>query len=80
MIYLLDRASELEQRHREDGVKAVLTKAKDAQNIDADGNHYCVDCGEKIPAGRLIALPHAVCCIDCQSIREHERNNLCSKR
>jgi DnaK suppressor protein len=79
MSDLLDRASELEQQQRDQALKAALTKPKEAQDIDADGNHYCVDCGEQISAQRLIALPHAVCCIDCQSIREHERKKLCSK-
>lgn len=36
-----------------------------------DGKYgYCLQCGKKIPEGRLRAIPSAVLCIDCQSENE----------
>lgn len=79
MSDLLDRASELEQQQREVAIKQALKRPAVEQDIDEDGNHYCDDCGIRIPPERIAAVPSAVCCIDCQSIREHERKKLCSK-
>ena len=31
---------------------------------------YCLQCGKKIPEGRLRAIPEAVLCIDCKSQNE----------
>ena len=31
---------------------------------------FCEDCGERIPAGRLEAMPFATTCRDCKSIQE----------
>jgi len=33
---------------------------------------FCEECGEKIPQGRLKALPFALFCVPCQSTREEE--------
>ncbi len=33
----------------------------------------CEDCGEPIPASRLLAAPDCVCCRACQAVREGER-------
>lgn len=76
MTDILDRASELEQKQRDQALKAALTQPKEAQDIDADGNHYCVDCAVCIPPERIAAAPNAVCCISCQEIREHQRKRL----
>lgn len=39
-----------------------------------DGKYgYCLQCGKRIPEGRLRAIPSAVLCVDCKS--EHERLN-----
>ncbi len=38
----------------------------------ADGKYgFCLQCGKKIPEGRLRAIPSAVLCIDCKT--ENER-------
>ncbi len=34
---------------------------------------YCLQCGKKIPEGRLRAIPSAVLCVECKS--ENERNS-----
>ncbi|EEM1820801.1 hypothetical protein GKA92_21920 [Salmonella enterica subsp. enterica] len=31
---------------------------------------YCEDCDILIPAARLAVQPDAVCCVDCQALRE----------
>ena len=31
---------------------------------------YCLQCGKKIPEGRLRAIPEAVLCVDCKSQNE----------
>ena len=31
----------------------------------------CYDCGGPIPPARLAAQPHAIRCIECQTIEEH---------
>jgi RNA polymerase-binding transcription factor DksA len=34
------------------------------------GQDDCEDCGCQIPAARRAAAPWAVCCVDCQGLRE----------
>ncbi|MBH2716606.1 TraR/DksA C4-type zinc finger protein [Serratia marcescens] len=34
----------------------------------------CEDCSRLIPPARLAALPQAVCCVDCQELRERKRH------
>ena len=37
----------------------------------SDGKYgYCLQCGKKIPEGRLRAIPEAVLCVDCKSQNE----------
>ncbi|ENQ8777172.1 TraR/DksA C4-type zinc finger protein [Salmonella enterica] len=40
------------------------------QNTPALAVRDCEDCGCVIPPGRLAAIPDAVCCVDCQALRE----------
>ena len=70
MSDVIDQASELESLQRETALKAALSKPLESQDIDEQGHHYCNDCGIQIPPMRIAAVPHAVCCIDCQTIRE----------
>ena len=35
-----------------------------------DGVVVCVDCGEPVPAKRLVVLPRASRCVDCQEIQD----------
>ena len=38
-----------------------------------DGKYgYCLECGKKIPEGRLRAIPSAVLCIECKT--QHEKS------
>ena len=38
--------------------------------LDAKRFGICLQCGKKIPEGRLRAIPYAVFCIDCQNNNE----------
>ncbi|WP_337840498.1 TraR/DksA family transcriptional regulator [Rheinheimera sp.] len=76
---VLDRAQDLEALQRDNALKQALNRPTEPQDIDQNGNHFCNDCGVHIPAERMAIVPSAVCCIDCQEIREHKRKQLCSK-
>ncbi|WP_339139742.1 TraR/DksA C4-type zinc finger protein, partial [Escherichia coli] len=38
--------------------------------MDAPGRRVCADCGGEIPAARLVAVPDAIRCVNCQNIME----------
>ena len=59
-----DRASGLEEADRIGGVAMVR------ERLQGQGAEFCVDCDEEIPAARRKAYPSAVCCVECQSLRE----------
>ncbi|OCX97891.1 MAG: TraR/DksA family transcriptional regulator [Pseudomonas sp. K35] len=62
-----DRASGLEEADRIGGVAMVLSRMTGESRPD------CLDCGIEIPAARRRAAPWAVCCVDCQGLRERRR-------
>ncbi|MFP5338093.1 MAG: TraR/DksA C4-type zinc finger protein [Gammaproteobacteria bacterium] len=59
-----DRATGLEEADRIGGVALVQAR------LQGQGAEFCIDCDEEIPAARRKAYPSAVCCVECQSIRE----------
>ena len=59
-----DRASGLEEADRIGGVAMVR------ERLQGQGAEECEECGIEIPAARRRAAPWAVCCVECQSIRE----------
>ena len=59
-----DRASGLEEADRIGGVAMVR------ERLQGQGAEFCADCDEEIPDARRKAYPSAVCCVDCQGIRE----------
>ena len=59
-----DRATGLEEADRIGGVALVQAR------LQGQGAEFCIDCYEEIPAKRRAAYPSAVCCVECQSIRE----------
>ncbi|WAE51196.1 TraR/DksA C4-type zinc finger protein [Stutzerimonas frequens] len=59
-----DRATGLEEADRIGGVALVQAR------LQGQGAEECEECGEEIPQARRNAYPSAVCCVDCQSIRE----------
>jgi phage/conjugal plasmid C-4 type zinc finger TraR family protein len=62
-----DRASGLEEADRIGGVAMVQAR------LQGQGAEFCIDCDEEIPAARRKAYPSAVCCVECQSLREVRR-------
>ncbi|EEY7036591.1 TraR/DksA family transcriptional regulator, partial [Escherichia coli] len=40
------------------------------QAVDTPGRRVCADCGGEIPAARLVAVPDAIRCVNCQNIME----------
>lgn len=59
-----DRASGLEEADRIGGVALVQAR------LQGQGAEECEECGEEIPQACRKAYPSAVCCVECQSIRE----------
>ncbi|WP_019407178.1 TraR/DksA C4-type zinc finger protein [Stutzerimonas stutzeri] len=59
-----DRASGLEEADRIGGVAMVR------ERLQGQGAEECEECGIEIPEARRRAAPWAVCCVECQSIRE----------
>ena len=59
-----DRATGLEEADRIGGVQVVRDR------LQGQGAEFCADCDEAIPAKRRKAYPSAVCCVECQSLRE----------
>ncbi|MBA1234764.1 TraR/DksA family transcriptional regulator [Pseudomonas stutzeri] len=62
-----DRASGLEEADRIGGVALVQAR------LQGQGAEECEECGIEIPAARRKAYPSAVCCVECQSLREVRR-------
>ncbi|EPA2995527.1 TraR/DksA family transcriptional regulator [Salmonella enterica] len=64
----LDRAQELAAQFNERCLAEHMRQAH--QNTPALAVRDCEDCGCVIPPERLAAIPDAVCCVDCQALRE----------
>ena len=63
-----DRASGLEEADRIGGVALVQAR------LQGQGAEECEECGIEIPDARRKAYPSAVCCVECQSLREGRRH------
>lgn len=62
-----DRATGLEEADRIGGVALVQAR------LQGQGAEECEECGIEIPSARRKAYPSAVCCVECQSLREVRR-------
>lgn len=67
-----DVAAVFEERAREAALAAQRAVVQESPDEDAQGNRYCLDCGERIPAARVQAV-QAVRCVDCAGLRERAR-------
>lgn len=47
--------------------------ARIREELAAEGEDDCIDCGEPIPEPRRAALPSAERCVDCQELFERGR-------
>lgn len=69
MTDIFDRASDIEEMHREQSITAARKTNEPPQYIE-NGIVYCIDCGEDIPAGRLNVKPNAARCVACQGFQD----------
>ena len=55
-------------------LETELSQVMSAQRRIAE-HHYgkCLDCGDSINLHRLLAMPAAAFCADCQTMREHDK-------
>ena len=71
MTDLFDRAQKNEQESRDRDLANQLAKRRiETPDQDAEGNRFCLSCGEQIASERLEAAPDAVRCVPCQSWQE----------
>jgi len=71
-----DRASDIEDRAREQAVYDTRKNAKRTQEPDEHGKYLvleCVDCGEEIGEGRLRVSIKNTLCIYCAEASERRR-------
>jgi len=59
------------QKHR---LKTAVDSSTDT-SVKIDAPHYCECCGEEIPQARLLAVPTARYCCDCQKSLEKKSRN-----
>ncbi len=49
------------------GIRAEMSQIeRTLERIDAGDYGICIDCGEKIPEKRLLAVPEAIRCVFCE--------------
>jgi DnaK suppressor protein len=76
MADIIDHAQELDRQFNERALAANRKRREFSQiesleeQVVVNGIHYCIDCGDDIPAGRIEAKPDAVRCTDCQGKKE----------
>jgi len=76
---IIDHAQALDEMFREQSL-STYKKSREAYEYAAqiekfcirDGVHYCRDCCDEIPPGRIEANPFAVRCVDCQEKKERK--------
>lgn len=70
---VFDQATQVEELHRNQALAAHRARQapREAPDEDDEGNRYCLDCGDEIPRNRILAAPHAVRCVKCESRREN---------
>lgn len=53
-----------------ESIASIIGVATVRALMSGSGQDWCDECGIDIPAARRKAYPSAVCCVECQSIRE----------
>ena len=66
MTDVFDRATECEERNREDALNAQSRRAGLTGKTWRDSADECKVCGERVPMARRRALPGVQTCVDCQ--------------
>lgn len=68
----IDLATEAEMRWQ---AQQLARQQRNTQQVlPVTAMRECEDCMRLIPPARLAALPRAVCCVDCQELRERKRH------
>lgn len=76
MTDLFDSAQKLEQETRARDLANQLARRRiETPDQDADGNRFCLGCGEQIASERLEAEADAVRCVPCGSRVETARRH-----
>lgn len=71
----LDRASELELIATADAIRNVQLRNVQRQLPGSDGLYPspdCIECGNEIPLGRLMAAANNILCIHCATAAERQ--------
>lgn len=72
----IDRAQHYDELYREQALAAHFSKLRKSASTSAPFQGECIDCGEPIEPSRLLAMPNAVRCIECQT-RKERRDKRC---
>jgi DnaK suppressor protein len=60
-----------------DRERRLIVKIREAlERIEKGTYGICGECGEKIPAQRLMARPVTTICIDCKTLQEEDERRL----
>ncbi|AAN55702.1 TraR/DksA family transcriptional regulator [Shewanella oneidensis MR-1] len=70
MIDQFDRAQEVEQQFRDNALSRQRKHKVEQPDINNKGERCCLDCGVVIEARRLVFMPTAVRCVECQTAKE----------
>lgn len=63
----IEAAEQMVARERDEAIARIR------EELAAEGDEFCIGCGEPIEPARRAALPSALRCIQCQ--RAYERNH-----
>lgn len=77
MADIVDRAQELEERHRE---AALISHRQRASACVGQGRFHCIDCGNQIAPARRRANPSTMRCAPCQNAAEHQESHSKNRR
>jgi DnaK suppressor protein len=72
----IDRAQQYDEMYRTQALNTHFDRRRKRTGLHRDlaggtGSAECTDCGEPINPSRILAMPHAIRCVECQE--RHER-------
>lgn len=67
---IVDKAGIRIEQDLQRSIDAVVQRPTEKQVRDEDGDVLCTECWTPIPIERLIALPQATRCVQCQDLNE----------
>jgi phage/conjugal plasmid C-4 type zinc finger TraR family protein len=72
MVDNVDDSQATEAKSRQTAIDTVRCRPRGEGPDMSDGTPRCRECGEEIPAARLVRVPDAERCRDCQEEAERE--------